>query len=62
MSVKFAINALNLVKIIINIVIIYHNFLDIIVIDKNLLFSSKFWLLLYYFYGTKQRFFITFYL
>ena len=39
--IKIIINTLDLAKIIINIIIRYHNFLDIIFINKNLLFISK---------------------
>ena len=48
-SIKVIIDIWGLIKVIINIIIRYYNFLDFIVLDKSLLFTSKFWLLLYYF-------------
>ena len=47
--VKVIINAVGIVKVIINVVIRYHNFSDSIIINQMLLFISKFWLLLCYF-------------
>lgn len=47
-------------KVIINIIIKHHRFLDLIVIDKNSLFTPKFWLLLCYFLNLKSKLFTTF--
>ena len=58
--IKIIINISNLTKIIINIVIKYYIFLNLIVINRGLLFTSKFQLSLYYFFGIKQKLFITF--
>ena len=58
--VKVTVNALGLAKVIIDIVVRYHGFLDSIITDQGLLFTSKFWLLLCYFLGIKQRLSIAF--
>ena len=60
--IKIIINILSFIKIIINIVIKYYNFLNLIIINKSLLFTSKFWLLLYDFFDIKQKLSIIFYL
>ena len=60
--VKITIDTLNFAKNIIIIVVKYHGLSNLIITDSNLLFISKFWSLLYYFLGIKQRFFIAFYL
>ena len=39
---KIAINTLNFVKVIINVIIKYHSLLNLIIIDKNLLLTSNF--------------------
>ena len=54
-SVRVIINALGLVEIIIDVVVRHHGFPDSIVTNQGLLFTSKFWLLLCYFLGIKQR-------
>ena len=59
---KVTINTLSLVEVIINIMLRHHSLLNLIVIDQKLLFTSKFWLLLCYFFDIKQRLFIAFYL
>ncbi len=51
------IDILGLIKIIINIVIYYHNIPKSIVMDEDMLFTSKFWSLLYYFLGIKKKLF-----
>ena len=57
---KVIINILDFAKIIINIVIRHYSFLDSIIINKSLLFISKFLLLLYYFFNIKQKLFTIF--
>ena len=52
-SIKVIINILGFVKVIINILIKYHGLLDFIITNLGLLFTSKFWLLLYYFLDIK---------
>ena len=59
--VKITINALSFTKIIINIVIRYYDLLNFIILDQSLLFISKFWFLLCYFLGIKQKLFMAFY-
>ena len=51
--VKITINVQSLAKIIIDVVIRYHGLLDLIVTDRGLLFTLKFWLSLCYFLSTK---------
>ena len=53
--VKVTINAPGLAKIILNVVVWYHGLPDSIVTDRGSLFTLKFWLLLCYFFGIKQR-------
>ena len=60
--VKVIIDAPGLAKVIINIVIRHHSLLDLIITNRGLLFISKFWSLLCYFLGIKQRLFTAFYL
>ena len=60
--VKVTIDAPSLVEIIINVVVRHHSLPDLIVIDRRLLFISKFWSLLNYFLSIKQRLATTFYL
>ena len=60
-SVKITIDALGLAKVIINVVIRYHGFSDLIVTNQELLFNSKFWSLLCYFLGIKRKLSTTFY-
>ena len=52
--VKSIINAPGLAEIIIDVVVRHYNLLDSIVTDKRSLFTSKFWLLLCYFFGIKH--------
>ena len=53
--VQVTINALGLVEVILDVVVWQHGLLDSIMTDKSLLFISKFWSLLCYFFGIKQR-------
>ena len=50
-AVKITINALSLAKIIIEVVVWHHGLSDLIVTNRSLFFTSKFWLLLCYFLG-----------
>ena len=59
--VKVSINAPDLAKVIIDMVMRYHSLPDSIVTDWGSLFTSKFWLLLCYFLGIKRRLSTTFY-
>ena len=59
--VKITIDAPSLAKVIIDMIIKYHGFLDSIITNQGLLFISKFWSLLCYFFSIKQRLSITFY-
>ena len=58
---KVTINTLGLTKVIINVIVKHHSFLDLIVSDRRLLFISKFWSLLFYFLGIKEKLFTIFY-
>ena len=42
-------------EVIINIIVRYYNLLNLIVISQRLLFTSRFWLLLCYFFDIKQK-------
>ena len=53
--IKITINAMVLINIIINVVVRYCGFLDLIIINKKLLFTTKFWLLQCYFLDIKQK-------
>ena len=53
--VKVTINASGLAEIIIDVVIWYHSLPDSIISDWKAIFTSKFWSLLYYFFGIKRR-------
>ena len=59
--VKVTINAPGLAEVIINVVVRHHGLPDSIVTDWELLFTSKFWSLLCYFLGIKQRLSTAFY-
>ena len=58
--VKVTIDALDLTEVIIDVIVGYHRPLNLIVIERELLFILKFWSLLYYFLGIKWRLFTTF--
>ena len=53
--VKIIIDAPGLAKVIIDVVVRHHNLLDLIIINRGSLFTSKFWSLLYYFLGITQK-------
>ena len=53
--VKVIINTLGLAKIILDVVIRYHGLFNSIVSDQGSVFTSKFWLLLCYFFKIKQK-------
>ena len=59
--VKITINVPNLAKVIIDVIVHHHLFLDSTVTNKNLLLILKFWVSLYYFLGIKRQLFIAFY-
>ena len=52
--VKISINATGLAKVIINVIIYHYGLPDLIITGKSLLFTLKFWLLLYYFVCIKH--------
>ena len=54
-SVKVIIDAPDFAEVIINVMIKHYGFPDSIVTNRELLFTSKFWSLLCYFVGIKQR-------
>ena len=58
--VMVTIDATNLAEVIINIVVRHHGLKDLIVTNRRLLFTSKFWSLLCYFLGIKQKLSTTF--
>ena len=62
MPVKITINIPKLAKVIINIRVWHYNLNNFIVINKDLVFTLKFWLLLCYFLGITQQLAATFYL
>ena len=53
--VKVTIHALGLAEVIIDVVVRYHGLLDLIVTDRESLFTSKFWSSLCYFFDIKRR-------
>ncbi len=59
--VKVTINGPGLVEVIIDMIVRYHRVPESIIMDQSLLFTSKFWSLLYYFLGTKKKLFTAFY-
>ena len=60
--VKVTINALDLAKVIINVIVRHHSLPKLIITNQGLLFTSKFWLLLCHFLCIKQKLSIAFYL
>ena len=60
-TVKVTINALGLVKIIIKAVVWHHDLSDSIMSDYGLVFTSKFWFSLCYFFEIKQKLLTAFY-
>ena len=52
--IKVTINTLSFAEIIINIIIKYYHFSNLIVINKMFLLTLKFWLSLYYFLASKK--------
>ena len=56
------IDGLGPVQVIINVMMRYHGLLELIINDNNLLFTSKFWSSLCYFFGIKRKLSTTFYL
>ena len=60
--IKVTFNALGQAKVILNMIIWHHNLPNLIIFNKCLLFISKFWSLIYYFFSIKQRLSTAFYL
>ena len=60
--IKVTIDVPGLAKVIINIIVRYHNLSDLIVTDQKSLFTSKFWSSLCYFLSIKRRLSTAFYL
>ncbi len=59
--VKVTINAPSLAEVIVNVVVRHHGVSELIVTDRGLLFTSKFWSLLCYFLGIKRKLSTAFY-
>ncbi len=59
--VKVTIDVPGLAEVIIDVIVHYHGVLESIVIDRDLLFISKFWSLLCYFLGIRRKLSTTFY-
>ena len=60
-SVIVTLNAAGLAEVIFDVIVQHYGLLDLIVTDRSLLFTSKFWLSLCYFFGIKRRFSTAFY-
>ena len=60
--IKVTIDAPRIAEIILDVLIWHHGLLNSIVSNRGLLFNSKFWSLLCYFLGIKQKLSIAFYL
>ena len=58
--VKITIDAPGLAEVIIDIIVQYYNLPDLIVSERGLLFTSKFWSSLCYFLSIKQKLSIAF--
>ena len=59
--IKDTIDVSGLTKMIIAMLVYHHGVLKSIVMDQSLLFTSKFWFLLYYFLGIKKQLFTAFF-
>ena len=59
--VKVSINTLRLAEVILDIVVWYYGLFDLIISEKDSLFTSKFWSSLYYFLDIKKQLSIVFY-
>ena len=59
--VKITLNAPELAKVIIDVVVRHHGLLNLIFTNQGSLFTSKFWLSLCYFLGIKRKLSTTFY-
>ena len=53
--VKMTIDARSLAEVIIDVAVCYHSLPELINTNRGSLFTSKFWLLLYYFLSIKRR-------
>ena len=51
--IEITIDAPGLIEVIIDVVLRHHSLLDLIITDWGFSFTSKFWLLLYYFFAIK---------
>lgn len=58
--VKMTINTLALAEVIINTVVRHHGLPNSIPSDRGLVFTSKFWFLVYYYLGIKRKLFTAF--
>ena len=59
--VKVTIDLPELAEVIVDVIVWHHGLPDSIVTDRSSLFTSKFWLWLYYFLGVKQKLSVAFY-
>ena len=59
--IKITFNAPKLAKSIMNIIVQHYDLQNFIITNKSLLFNSKFWSILYYFFGIKCRLLSVFY-
>ena len=60
-SVKVTINVSGLAKVILDVLVWHHSLLNSIMSNRNLLFTSKFWSSLCYFFNIKRKLSSTFY-
>ena len=60
-SIKTNINAIGLAKIIIAIIVQHNGLFNLIITNKDLLVTFKFWSLLWYFFSIKRYLFSVFY-
>ncbi len=60
--VKVTIDAFDLAEVILDMIVQYHSLSDLIMSDWSSVFTSKFWSLLCYFLGIKQKLSTTFHL
>lgn len=58
--IKIINDSLGLTKVILDVIVKYHGFFNLIMSDRGSIFISKFWSLLCYFFKTKQKLSITF--
>lgn len=58
---KTTINAIRFIEIILDVLVRYHDTLDLIVINRGSFLASSFWLSIWYFLDIKQKLSTTFY-